>query len=80
MPKIRRPHDQKVQRRQRQVPHAGKDRHEQDVGDEVDGERQRDQPRHLLTKRLREHEVETDGDDGIKNRPDHADRPGRGRP
>lgn len=66
-PDDRRPHDQDVQAGQWHVPQPGEDRHEQQVGDQVDGKRQGHLPVDPATERLNEDEPEADEDERVED-------------
>ncbi len=73
-PKDGEPNDGNVERRQRQVAHAELDRRKGDVRDQVDGERNRDEPRDLLAGNTVEDIAKRDQDDRVKDLPNQTDR------
>ena len=58
---------------QRQVPQAELDWRENQVGHEIDGERQGHPPRHLAPERLHEHEAESCDYNWVEDLPNQAD-------
>ena len=68
------PHNENVQRCQWQIPHSELNRREDQIGDEVDSEREGDQPTDLASKSLNEHEAEREEDHWIENLPNESDR------
>jgi hypothetical protein len=79
-PEDRAPDDEDVHGRQRQVSHAELDRREDQIRNEVDGERQGDEQRQPAPSELHEHEAEGRDDDRIEDLPNEADRPRCRRP
>jgi hypothetical protein len=74
------PNDQNIHRRQGQVAHPKLNRREDQVGHEIDRERQGNHPADLATYCLYENEAKANQYDGIENLPDEPNRPRCRRP
>src|SRR6186713_1306268 len=70
------PDDEDVGGGERQIAESGKDRHEEQIGGEIDRERQRDAGRGAAANDLNEDVTEGSNDDGIEDPPDEPDRGG----
>ena len=79
-PEDRDPHDRDVDGGEGQVPQSELDWRERDVGDQIDGKRDRHGPRDLLAGNSVEDVAERDQDDRIEDLPDQTDRRRRRRP
>ena len=74
------PNDQNIHRRQGQIAHPKLNRRENQVGHEIDGERQGNHPTDFAAYCLYENEAKANQYDGIENPPDQPNRSRCGRP